>query len=308
MSMADHNVTLGAYLRARRDCLLPADVGLPTDPHRRVRGLRRTEVATLAGISAEYYLRLEQGRDHQPSPRVLQTLAAALRLDLDATAYLFRLAGQTPPAPVHPTRDSPAADQADPDAMDNVHLLLSQWSHSPAYVTDRHQDVVAVNSLGARFIPFALAPGANMLEAIVDGALAAGDERKEYWAGAVWQATAALRYCAKTDHPRLQLLVASLSARSAVFRAAWASHEAHPQRGGVAPVHIEPFGYINFRWQTLEIPGGGLYLTTFLGDPDSPSSAALDYVRARLTLEEELRRSGPVPPPPLDEVWRDVPG
>ena len=83
---------LASFLRARRELVKPADVGLPDGDRRRVEGLRREEVAMLAGISAEYYLRLEQGRDHQPSDQVLEGLARALQLDDDATTYLRELA------------------------------------------------------------------------------------------------------------------------------------------------------------------------------------------------------------------------
>lgn len=87
---------LGNYLRARRHTLSPAEVGLPADAGRRVAGLRREEVARLAGISPEYYLRLEQGRDTHPSDQVLRALAAALSLDETATAYLHRIADPPP--------------------------------------------------------------------------------------------------------------------------------------------------------------------------------------------------------------------
>ena len=93
---------LGDYLRARREQLCPEDVGLVAGMRRRVAGLRREEVATLAGISCAYYLRLEQGRDTRPSEQVVEALARALLLDLKATEYLHRLAngGGQPSAPV----------------------------------------------------------------------------------------------------------------------------------------------------------------------------------------------------------------
>jgi transcriptional regulator with XRE-family HTH domain len=86
---------LGDYLRARREQLCPEDVGLVAGTRRRVAGLRREEVATLAGISSAYYLRLEQGRDIRPSGQVVDALARALRLDLKATEYLHGLASPT---------------------------------------------------------------------------------------------------------------------------------------------------------------------------------------------------------------------
>src|SRR5215472_18825657 len=86
---------LGDFLRARREQIRPEDVGLNSGPRRRVAGLRREELALLAGISADYYLRLEQGRDKNPSAQVLDSLARALRLDVTATEYLHQLAGPT---------------------------------------------------------------------------------------------------------------------------------------------------------------------------------------------------------------------
>src|SRR6202042_3324267 len=100
---------LAGFLRARRELLKPDDVGLQGGERRRVEGLRREEVAMMAGISTEYYLRLEQGRDHQPSDQVLDGLARALQLDDDAAGYLRELAR---PAP-HAQRRS-TAERSDP--------------------------------------------------------------------------------------------------------------------------------------------------------------------------------------------------
>ena len=90
--MAPKTSALGEYLRARRQQVRPEDVGLVPGARRRVAGLRREELAMLAGISAEYYLRLEVGRDKNPSPQVVGALAQALRLDIKATRYLHQLA------------------------------------------------------------------------------------------------------------------------------------------------------------------------------------------------------------------------
>src|SRR5215469_10338703 len=90
--------TLGEFLRARREQISPEQAGLPAGERRRVAGLRRQEVALLAGISPEYYLRLEQGRDLHPSDQVLSSLASALQLDEEAEAYLHRLAHPAPAA------------------------------------------------------------------------------------------------------------------------------------------------------------------------------------------------------------------
>src|ERR1700757_3648089 len=98
---------LGDYLRARRERVRPEDVGRVAGSRRRVAGLRREELALLAGISSDYYLRLEQGRDKNPSPQVLDALARALRLDIKATEYLHQLAG-----PIGGRRDNSGAEVA----------------------------------------------------------------------------------------------------------------------------------------------------------------------------------------------------
>lgn len=305
--MSGANAALGAFLRARRDAVRPAELGLPHEARRRVPGLRRQEVASLAGISPEYYLRLEQGKDHQPSPQVLLALSRALRLDADATDYLFRIAGQSVPARRNPAS---AADASHAETLDSVATMMEQWTTSPAYVVDRNQDVLAVNALGRCFVPLQLQPGANLIEAIVAGSeRSSGDgeepEERVFWDRSIRSAAANLRFHADPLDPRLQLLVASLSARSRVFREAWASHEAHPQRRGAALVEVEPFGYIPFRWQTLEVPGGGQYLTTFFGDPGSPAASAIEYLMAKDRVARAIRAAGQDRPGPDELVQPD---
>ena len=119
-----NNPRLAAFLRARRELVKPADVGLPDSDRRRVEGLRREEVAMLAGISTEYYLRLEQGRDHQPSDQVLDGLARALQLDEDAGNYLRALAR---PAPRRRGRSVP--EGFDPA----VQTLIDSWPLTPTF-------------------------------------------------------------------------------------------------------------------------------------------------------------------------------
>jgi transcriptional regulator with XRE-family HTH domain len=97
---------LGEYLRARRELIDPADAGLRVVGVRRTPGLRREEVATLAGISADYYLRLEQGRDRNPSPQVLEALARVLRLDATGTQHLLSLCSARPGASRRPRREA----------------------------------------------------------------------------------------------------------------------------------------------------------------------------------------------------------
>ncbi|WP_431247209.1 helix-turn-helix domain-containing protein [Leifsonia xyli] len=146
-SRSDPN-SLGEYLRARRELVDPASVGLRVTGVRRTPGLRREEVATLAGISADYYLRLEQGRDRHPSAQVLTALARVFDLDPTATAYLLSLAE---PAPLR-ARRSPR--RTVPKGV----LQLLQVLDLPAFVEDRMFDVLAANRLATALSPLC-APG-----------------------------------------------------------------------------------------------------------------------------------------------------
>src|ERR1700757_3405219 len=148
--MAAEANALGDFLRARRQQVRPEDVGLIPGPRRRVAGLRREELAMLAGISAEYYLRLEVGRDKHPSPQVIDALARALRLDAKATQHLRHLA-----AP--PERDTP-----DLEAQAYAFAEVIDEFSMPAILANRYQDVLAANPL-ARALSPGFTPGQNFL-------------------------------------------------------------------------------------------------------------------------------------------------
>ncbi|MFD1714449.1 helix-turn-helix domain-containing protein [Amnibacterium flavum] len=269
--MATGRTPLAEFLRARRELLQPEDVGIERDEPRRVPGLRREEVAALAGISAEYYLRLEQGRDHQPSEQVLSALGRALLLDETSQVYLHRLA--------HPVRAArPVRTRR--GVGDGVLRLLEQWSHTPAYVSDRNQDVLAVNPPAAELAPGYLVPGNNLLLATFRERAAAG--RKDLWTSSTLDMLAALRFHADPADPRFQEIVGSLSVGDREFRRMWALHDARPQTTGTIASLVDGFGWIEFRWQTLEIPGvSGQFLTTFFGDPGSEAATVVQALAVR---------------------------
>ncbi len=141
--MAANGNALGDYLRARRGQVRPEDVGLVPGARRRVQGLRREELATLAGISSDYYLRLEQGRDKNPSAQILDALARALRLDAKATEYLHQLASPTSGRRDHATVEVAADGSAE---------LIEQFA-MPAIVASRCLDVLAANSIARALSP-----------------------------------------------------------------------------------------------------------------------------------------------------------
>lgn len=135
-------VEMGLFLQSRRARILPREVGLPTGPRRRVPGLRRDEVAQLAGASVDYYIELERGRGVQPSTQMLAALARALRLDGDEREHLFRLAGRAVPV-AHGT-----ASHVQPAML----ALLDRLDTTPArIITDLHETLVQ-NSLAAALL------------------------------------------------------------------------------------------------------------------------------------------------------------
>ena len=140
MAVADHE--LSGCLRSWRERLTPAHAGLPTGTQRRVPGLRREEVAHLAGVSVDYLARLEQNRSHRPSPSVLASPARALRLTDDERSHLFRLAGQAEPGP----------GTIDRHITPSLHRLLDRLADVPVLVVDAASEIVAANPLAAALI------------------------------------------------------------------------------------------------------------------------------------------------------------
>ena len=277
------------FLRARREQLQPEDVGLPRDPHRRVPGLRREEVAELAGISPEYYVRLEQGRDHQPSEQVLAALGRALRLDDDGVTYLQRAANVAPF--VRFTAHSPA-----PTVAASVQHLLDQWSHTPAYVSDRNHDVLSANATARALAPGYLEPGSNLLLSVF--AAGATAERAGDWELTARSLVDSLRFNGDPTDQRLREIVGTLSVSDRLFRRMWADHNAKPLTSGITPAYVEPLGWVQFNFQTLEIPGQrGQFLTTFFGAAGSRAALAISYLAAGIESPET---------PPAASTSRDI--
>ena len=136
---------LGEYLRARRELVSPESAGIPHIGRRRVPGLRRDELSLLAGVSTDYYVRLEQGRDRNPSPQVLDALARALQLDDEATAHLHTLAG--------PERRVRRSGQEPERVPPSIQQLIAGWHDMPAFVQGRRLDVLAANPLATALSP-----------------------------------------------------------------------------------------------------------------------------------------------------------
>jgi transcriptional regulator with XRE-family HTH domain len=154
--MADYDNQLGSFLRSRREKIDAASAGVIDNTRRRVKGLRREELALLAGLSPSYYTRIEQGRDRHPSREILQALARVLRLDDAERAYLWSLA--IPPLASAGNNTVPAHS-----VRPGVLHLLERWGDLPAFVVSPSRDVLAGTTLAARVNP-AWSPGHNLIE------------------------------------------------------------------------------------------------------------------------------------------------
>ncbi|WP_210493710.1 helix-turn-helix transcriptional regulator [Patulibacter sp. SYSU D01012] len=274
---------LGEFLRARREQVTPDDVGLPTDERRRVPGLRREELAMLAGVSADYYVRLEQGRDHRPSEQVLDALARVLRLGDDATAHLYELARPAPPV----RRASRAADAPVPAVLQE---LVDTWGTTPAIVQSRHLDVLASNAIARALAP-CYEPGVNLLRGLfLDPAIRElhGDELDHV----LGEAVAAFRAWVggDTDDPELQALVGELSLKSEGFRELWARHDVQASMTGEKRFLHPTVGTFRLRYQVLAVPGTeGASLCVMHAPPGTADAQALALL-ATLTADGAAAR------------------
>jgi len=278
---------LGNYLRARRELVRPEDIGLVSTGRRRVPGLRREELALLAGISAEYYLRLEQGRDRHPSAQVLDALAAVLRLDADATAHLHSLA-----APDRARRRRPRPRQRVPDGIGQ---LIASWPHTPAYVQGRLLNVLAANPLAQALSPL-FVPGTNMVRSLfLDPASGAAHGR---WEVHTEGAVAGLRALVgpDVDDPELVELVGELSVRSDRFRQLWARHDVHPKRSGVSLITHPQVGPLELRHEKLPIPDTDCQiLVIYHAEPGGPTAERLALLASLIAdpAPDVARRNAP---------------
>ncbi|MFE3051095.1 helix-turn-helix transcriptional regulator [Streptomyces albidoflavus] len=269
---------LGAFLRARRDALLPRDVGLPTGSDRRVPGLRREEVALLAGVSVDYVNRIEQGRERYPSAQVLEALGRALRLDEHAMAYLARVGRR-------PEDFTPAlADQvADPlvELMDAMEMF-------PAYVVDPALNILATNAMAdALFSRFAQRD--NLMRMIF-----LDPHAKDFYLDWDHAAEGVVRNfranVAETpDYPPVAAVVGELVVRSPAFAGLWARYEVRPRTLEDKAFQHPLAGRLTLRFQSFRVdsaPGQRLYVyTPTPGDTSANALRILRSLAVKLALE-----------------------
>ncbi|MBI5104871.1 MAG: helix-turn-helix domain-containing protein [Solirubrobacterales bacterium] len=262
---------IAEFLRARRAMVRPEDVGLPDSGRRRVPGLRREELAILAGVSIDYYTRLEQGRDHHPSEQIVDALARALRLDDDATAYLHRLA--RPSAVAGDGERYQLTERVRPGVIE----LLDAWDHTPAFVTGRYLDVLAANRLAKALSPMH-AVGGNLLRAIFLDPRAGELHPDREAFGPRLVATLRAAVAPRLDDPALKALVRELSLESDEFRRLWAQHVVRDRADGVKQFPHPRLGPIELRYETFTINGHGAegqIVVAYHAAPGSPGHHAL---------------------------------
>ena len=270
--MAVRANALGDFLRARRDQVHPEDVGLVPGGQRRAPGLRREELAMLAGISAEYYLRLERGRAKNPSPQILDALARALQLDAKATRYLHDLAAPE------------GGDTAELEAAAHGLAAVIDQFLMPAIVVNRYRDVLAANPI-ARALSPEFRPGQNSLRwRLLDPAarqlFVNWDEATEVSVNGFRE----LSGSCPTD-PRMRALIAELSDASPRFRELWGRAEVG-YRLGIHHMRHPLVGDLFLYRHRLNAPyPGGEHVLMYRAEPGSPSAQALEELRS-LSMRE----------------------
>ncbi|WNE95286.1 helix-turn-helix transcriptional regulator [Streptomyces luomodiensis] len=260
---------LGEYLRARRAMTPPGAVGFPDDASRRVPGLRRDEVALLAGVSTDYYIRLEQGRERHPSEQVLQAIARALRLDDAAAAHLFRLGLPVLGPSVPPTTT------VGPELL----RLMNGMHDVPAFVVGSAQDVLAANAM-ARELYRGFARYDNLLRMIFLDPFA----REFYgdWDKAARIAVSNLR-ASSSQFPgdeRIERVVGELSVRSPAFAALWARYEVRPRTHEDKHFHHPRVGELHLHFEALAVTSApGQHLSVYSAAPGSADADGLALLR-----------------------------
>ncbi|MFJ2186873.1 helix-turn-helix transcriptional regulator [Kitasatospora sp. NPDC087861] len=264
------------FLTSRRARITPEQAGLPANGNRRVTGLRREEVALLAGVSADYYIKLERGHARGVSDSVLEALSRALHLDEAERAHLFDLAAAANTG----TRTPPRTPK--PHVRPSIQRILDAMSTTPAYVRNRRLDILATNQLGRALLNPILAPPRRPPN--VARFMFLDPAATDYYLD--WERMAAgtvaiLRAEAGRDpHDKALIdLVGELSTRSDLFRTRWATHNVLRHRNGVKRLHHPVVGELTLGYEALELPADtGLTIMAYSAEPATPAHDALNLL------------------------------
>lgn len=262
---------LGTFLQARRALVTPQRAGISVEGRRRVPGLRREEVAMLAGISVDYYLRLERGRDRNPSPQVVEALSRVLDLDDELREHLDLLARGT---------DRRVRQSASPKRPSTGTLALLHSLSQPAFIEDRNLDIVAANDQ-ARALSPRLAEGGNQLrDVFLDPA---EQELHPDWDNVTMCLVAGVRKVAghALAEPRLSELVTQLLRDSPRFAHLWHLHEVRGQHSAPLRLRHPVVGEMTLHRERLAVTGSeGLVLVIFHAEPGSVDADKLALLDA----------------------------
>lgn len=269
---------LGFFLRSRREAVTPAEVGLPEGPRRRTPGLRRAELATLAGVSVDYLIRLEQGRDTHPSDQVLAALAEALRLSDDDLDHLRSLAAISNGAEL-----CPQAMAAASAVRPAVRALLDQLEPAPAYVINHLSDLLAWTKGYDR-----LARPVGILDGDEPNLLwfTFADERARVaypdWADVADEQLAGLRAELREPGGDARIFADRLAhTAGADFTARWARGVVGRKRTGVRGLTHPEVGLLRLAFETLELPDPDRQTLVVCLPADAATSAGLDRLAGR---------------------------
>lgn len=285
--MAVTTAELASCLRSWRTRVSPVDVGLPVGGQRRVPGLRREEVAQLAGVSVDYLTRLEQGRAANPSAAVLGALARALRISEDERAHLFRLAGRPLPGPGVIDTHIPAS----------VQRLMDRLSDVPMLVVTAAGEILATNPLATALLGdvtglsrrertlawrhFTGSGGSRVLRLQQEQA-----EAEEIMVADLQDALA--RY---PDDSQLTAMVTDLREQSERFQELWAEHHVRRAHARRKTFEHPEFGQLAFDCDALAVQGTALQLIVYTAEPGSPAERALPLL-ATLGLQRFSMEAG----------------
>jgi transcriptional regulator with XRE-family HTH domain len=261
-------------LRQRRARVRPADVGLEAGQRRRTPGLRRQEVAQLAGMSVDYYIRLEQGRGPRPSRQMIAAICRALRLSHDEAAYLHHLAGEVPGPPPGPARD----------VRPGLLHLLDRLDDTPAMVCDAKYDVLAWNAMAAALITdfTALPPGErNIIWRFFSDPDVRGRHDADGARRFARESVADLR-AATARYPGdggIRQLVDRLLAASTEFRGLWAERDVQARRSAHKRLRHPVVGWLDLDCEALHDPDRDQWMVLYTAPPGTPSHEALRLLR-----------------------------
>ncbi|MEV4095712.1 helix-turn-helix transcriptional regulator [Streptosporangium saharense] len=278
----DNRSEVRAFLTSRRAKVSPQQAGLPSHGRRRVEGLRRGEVAALAGVSVEYYTRLERGNLAGASDGVLDAIARALRLDDTETAHLHHLAraAATPAARARRVRT--------PEVRAPVRRVLESMSGVPALVRDHRFDILAANPLAMALYAPMFAAGEVLPVNSMRFTFLNPHAQGFYpgWAQVARSAVAALRIAAARNPHDEQLagLIGELSMRSDPFRTWWAAQDVYVHQHGTKRFRHPAVGDLDLDYEVFELPGETpLTLLTYSAEPGTSSGDGLHLLTAWAT-------------------------